>query len=31
MLENVEFEQDYNSRTPKGFYKIVHDSSKLMK
>ena len=31
MIENPNFEQHYWSRTPKGLYKIGHDSIRLMK
>ena len=31
MLENPDFEQDYWSRTAEGFYKIGHDSIRLLK
>ena len=31
MLENVDFEQDFWSRTAEGLYKIGHDSIRLMK
>ena len=31
MIENPNFEQDYWSRTAIGFYKIAHDSTKLVK
>ena len=31
MLENPDFEQDYYSRTSRGFYKIGHHSIRLMK
>ena len=30
MLENPDFEQDHWSRTAEGFYKIGHDSIRLM-
>ena len=30
-LENLDFEQDYWSRTSQGVYKIRHDSIRLMK
>ena len=29
MLENLEFEQDFYSRTAKGIYKNGHDSKRL--
>ena len=31
MLENLDFEQDYWSRTATGVYEIGHDSIRLMK
>ena len=31
MLENLNFEEDYRSRTAEGIYKIGHDSIRLMK
>ena len=31
MLENLDFEQDYWSRTAIGVYKIGHDSIRIMK
>ena len=31
MLENSDFGQNYWSRTSQGVYKIVHDSTRLMK
>ena len=31
MLENPEFEQEYSSRTATGFYKVGHNSIRLMK
>ena len=31
MLENLNFEQDYWSRTATGIYRIGHDSIRLMK
>ena len=31
MLENLNFEQDYRSRTAEGIYKIGQDSIRLMK
>ena len=31
MLENSDFEQNYLSRTATGFYKIGHDSIRIMK
>ena len=31
MLENSDFEQNYCSRTAIGFYKIGHESIRLMK
>ena len=31
MLENLNFEQNFYSRTSTGIYKIAHDSIRLMK
>ena len=31
MLENLDFEQDYSSRTAEGVYKMCHDSIRFMK
>ena len=31
MFENLDFEQNYWSRSAKGIYKIGHDSIKIMK
>ena len=30
MLENPDFEQDHWSKTAEGFYKVGHDSIRLM-